>query len=178
MHGPSWIALLRRIPVQYHDSLAFSLVTGGEIVVQTLLRLEREFLIMRGRMAGSTDVGRVVILPYSQIITLAFQRRMAEPEVQAIFGQAFDIPVTAEAAAAAPPEESGALDIGPVGPATPASAAAADTLPGNANTPLPPGSAETPAEPSAAGADKAKNKLPSKSMLLARLRARLAEQGK
>lgn len=183
MHGPSWIALLRRIPVQYHDSLAFALVTGGEIVVQSLLRLEREFVIMRGRMTGSTDVGRIVILPYSQIVNLAFQRRMTEPEVQAIFGQDFEIPIRGEPASTAPgaseaPEEAALLDIGPIGPVATETPEAPDNSQGDPNNSFALAGDEAAADPAAASAERMKSKLPSKSMLLERLRARLAEQRK
>ena len=60
MQGASWIALFERIPAKLHDTLALTLVTGAEIIMQSLLRLESDFAIMRGRMAGSTDAGRVI----------------------------------------------------------------------------------------------------------------------
>ena len=87
MLGPSWIALFERIPAKYHDTLALSLVTGAEIIMQSVLRLESDFAILRGRMAGSTDAGRVIILPYDQIVNAAFTKRMLEPEVKAVFGE-------------------------------------------------------------------------------------------
>ncbi len=86
MQGPSWIALFTRIPNKLHDTLALTLVTGAEILMQSVLRLESDFAIIRGRMSGSTDAGRVIILPYDQILNLAFTKRMLEPEVKSIFG--------------------------------------------------------------------------------------------
>src|SRR5262249_7599624 len=109
MHGPSWIALLRRIPIQYHDSLAFSLTTGGEIVVQSLLRLERDFVSLRGRLSGSQDSGRVLILPYSQIVSLALQRRITDTEANAIFEQPLDFPASTHSSTQA--TEDTALDM-------------------------------------------------------------------
>ena len=88
MLGPSWINLLGKIPVTLQDSVALTLVfTGAEILMQSVLRLESDFAIIRGRMSGSTDAGRVIILPYDQLVNLAFTKRMLEPEVVAIFGQ-------------------------------------------------------------------------------------------
>ncbi len=92
MQGPSWIALFERIPVNLHDSLGMTLVTGEEILMQSVLRLESDFMLLRGRMSGSTDAGRVLVIPYDQIVNLAFTKRMLVPEVQAVFGQTLESP--------------------------------------------------------------------------------------
>jgi hypothetical protein len=174
MQGPSWIALFERIPARLHDALALTLVTGAEIIMQSVLRLEKDFAILRGRMAGSTDAGRVIVLPYNQIVNLAFVKRMLEPEVKAIFG---DIMVSAAApaeAAATGEEPATAQNTGaeetPEETATQGVAVQMRTV---LNEPPPTGAP-------AAGAAAAKNppSPPSKSILLARLRARLSEQGK
>jgi hypothetical protein len=158
MQGPSWIALFEQIPAKLHDTLVLTLVTGAEIMMQSLLRLDSDFAILRGRMAGSTDAGRVIVLPYNQIVNLAFAKRMLEPEVQAIFGKTLE-PAGAQAEQAG--EESAAADTS--GPADQGGPQAANTGPG---------------APPPASAAPAKLQPPSKSILLARLRARLAEQGK
>jgi hypothetical protein len=167
MQGPSWIALFERIPAKLHDSLALTLATGNEILMQSVLRLESDFAIMRGRMSGSTDAGRVLIVPYDQILNLAFTKRMLEPEVRAIFGDILTAP-TAAADAGAAVEEAAAE--------TPAPDAASVDV-NKAQGPL----AAVPAQPtpgSCPSASAAKHAPPSKSILLARLRAKLAEQGK
>lgn len=151
MQSTNWINLLSRIPAEYHESLAFILNTGSELVVQRLLRLEPDFVVLRGRMAGTQDNGRVVVVSYDQLCALAFQRRMTDPEVEAVFGGG--VPPFA---AAAPAAEAAAAD--------PVAAPEESTVNG------PEGDVNTSPKPS----------LPSKSMLLAKLRARLAEakQGK
>ena len=173
MLGPSWIALFERIPARLHDTLALTLVTGAEIMMQSVLRLESEYAILRGRMAGSTDAGRVIIVPYQQIVNVAFTKRMLEPEVEAVFGktleQAAGHAPAAEDTAAAGSEAAeaegadGSNALQPVG-----SAVAMRTS--QLNPPPPPGPATAPGKNPQAP--------PSKSILLARLRARLAEQGK
>src|SRR5256885_7475809 len=87
MQGTFWIDIISRIPATYHDSLALILTTGSELVVQKFVRLDPECMVLRGRMAGTTDAGRVVVLPYHQLIAFAFTRRMTDPEVEAIFGE-------------------------------------------------------------------------------------------
>lgn len=146
MQGTSWIEFFRRVPVNLHDCLALTVTTGAEIVIQRIIKLEDDFAIMRGRMAGTQDGGRVVVIPYTQLVSVALNRRMTDAEVQAVFGAstpmaaAIDLAAVADAPAAeeAPAEEPGAAE-------------------------------EEPAE-----AAPARSAMPSKSVLLAKLRARLA----
>jgi hypothetical protein len=147
MQGTSWINLFRRIPVNLHDCLALTVTTGGEIILQGIVKLEPDFAIMRGRMAGTQDNGRVVILPYSQLVSIAFNRDLKEDAIQAIFGAA-DV-------------MAAALDLS----ACAAPATAAEEAP-----------AEDASVPAAAPAVNSRTAaMPSKSILLAKLRARLAE---
>lgn len=150
MQGSDWINLLRRIPANLHNELALGLVTGGEVVVQQLIRMENDFVIVRGRMSGSTAEGRVMIVPYSHMTLLALNKPMPETEVQAIFGAA--------------PSEA---------PVVEASA--------GATTPSQPAARDKPADgilPKPAAPGQPKPTPPSKSVLLARLRERLAEKSK
>ena len=150
MQGSLWVKLLRRIPAELHNALALGLVTGDEVVVQQLIRMDNDFVIVRGRMSGSTAEGRIMLVPYAQMTLVAVNKQIPEAEVQAIFGQ--------ETAGAAPSIASAA---------------------GNAETgqmPLPaPRRPDT--APSVVGAA-SQIKAPSKSVLLARLRERLAEKAK
>ena len=148
MQGSLWINLLRRIPAELHNSLALGLVTGEEVVVQQLIKMDNDFVIVRGRMAGSTAEGRVMVVPYSHMALIALNKQIQEAEVQAIFGQA------------APSQPSLPTPAPPAPPAV---------VEANA-TPLPNALTPTPGQP--------KPPPPSKSMLLARLRERLAEKAK
>src|SRR5438552_3882118 len=87
MQGPSWIELFQRVPTKLHDCMVISLVTSAEIMIHSLLRLEPDYALVRGRMAGSTDAGRVIILPYDQIVNIAFTKRMLQNEVADVFGE-------------------------------------------------------------------------------------------
>lgn len=155
MQGSAWTELLRRIPADLHDSLALGLVTGEEVVVQQLIRMEDDFVIVRGRMAGTTAEGRVMVVPFSHMSVVAFNKAMMEPEVQAIFGKA--------AAATAP-----SSDAAPAAASTPAAPAMPDKPPSPVAASLPGASLNGQPKPPP----------PSKSILLARLRQRLAEKSK
>jgi hypothetical protein len=83
----AWIEMFRRIPVSLHDALALGLTTGSEIVVQKIVTLDPRFMIIRGRLAGTQDTGRVVVVPYNQLTFAAVQRDLKDSEVESMFGQ-------------------------------------------------------------------------------------------
>lgn len=88
MHAnETWIAMFRRIPGSLHESLALGLTTGSEIVVQKIMKLEPDFMIVRGRLAGTQDTGRIVLIPYGELAFVALTKPLKDPEVEAIFGQ-------------------------------------------------------------------------------------------
>src|SRR5262245_58990547 len=87
MHSAPWIALLRRIPPALHDSLAVMTTVGTEITIQAFVRVEEEYLVIRGRLAGTTDTGRVFFVPFDQINYLGFTREVKEPEILALYDE-------------------------------------------------------------------------------------------
>jgi hypothetical protein len=169
MQGYGWRSVLGRIPPQAHDSLVAVTLTGLEIMIRGIVRMEEDFLILRGRMAGSTDAGRVIILPFDQINYLGFNKMIAEAELQAMFGSA-PAPVVWQ-------------NSQPSLPAGPMAEAASEGQPESGTLAAPPipvtGGGETPGPkpPAPGGKGTAKPGHPSKSLLLARLRARLAGDG-
>jgi hypothetical protein len=146
----AWIGLFRRIPGNLQDTLSLGLTTGAEIVVQKIVKLEPDFMIIRGRLAGTLDAGRVVMLPYSQLTFVAVMRDLQEVEVEAIFGKGAPVAVA---------------DLPPS--ATPA--AAKDKQPASDS------GSEEPPPPSNRGK---KPESPSKTVLLAKLRERMKDAGK
>jgi hypothetical protein len=150
MQGASWISLFRRIPGNLHDGLILSLSTGTEVVVQRFIKLDTDVVVLRGRMAGSQDAGRVVVLPYSHLVSINFVRRLTDTDLETVFGkntQTFAADINL-----APPPADGARDDLPDEPVEPAAQGPAGTNGGGAK----PG-------------------LPSKAELLAKLRARLGD---
>jgi hypothetical protein len=174
MLGPAWIALLRRVPPSHHDALALVMNTGIEIALQAIVRLERDFVVVRGRMTGSMDTGRIMILPFDQVNYLAFNKILSESDINALLGAPGSLTSPVEAtpvAVAVPAVPIEDIDLSAfnaqlaavtaeVRQATtlePETSAAPET-----GSPSPPGSGGPPAPI-------------SKSILLARLRARLAK---
>jgi hypothetical protein len=148
MQGASWISLFRRIPANLHDGLMLTLTTGSEVVVQRFVQLESDYAVVCGRMAGTQDNGRIVLLPYNQLVAVNITRKLTETEIESVFGQnaqgfATSLPADGEESAAK----------------------AAD-----AKAPQAPDE-ETPRAP-------AKPAMPSKTELLQKLRARMKETNK
>jgi len=158
MQSAEWIALFRRIPQSQHDCLMLTTTIGTDIVLQRLIRLEADFLIVQGRMAGSTDQGKMLVLPYDKLTYIAFNKKMTDAEMSEVLGSP---PTSANLPIAPTPNEGFAQQIEmqtpPPEPETsPEPEAASPAATGNSSRPLP----------------------PSKTVLLARLRQRLSESGK
>ncbi len=148
MHSAAWMKLLRHIPAAQQDKLMLMTVSGTEIAIQCLLRIDPECLAIRGRLAGSTDAGRVFFIPYSHIDYFGFQQPVKEAEFHELFGS-LDIP---SGAAVAVPS-----------PVAPAAATPAET---ESTTAAP------PVAPSATAAPTPRNPLAIKSSVLEKFRSR------
>jgi hypothetical protein len=155
MQTSVWTALLRRIPLELHDSLAIVTTAGIDINVQDLLRIQEDHLVVRGRLAGTTDLGRIFFIPCSQIHYLGFQKEVRVAQVMALYGE-----VTAAEQALLPSEGSTVADPS----MEPAATAAPPDVPS-----LPSADVNLLPEPPKPGVQLS---IPRKSRLLERLRAR------
>jgi hypothetical protein len=118
MQDAAWVKLLRHIPASEHANLLLVTTSGREIAIQTLLRIDPQCLALRGRLAGSTDAGRIFFVPYSHIDYFGFQQALKEAEFHELFADLDSLP-PAESTVA-PPAPSSAPE--PAEPAAPASA--------------------------------------------------------
>ncbi|HLN28038.1 MAG TPA: hypothetical protein VK395_09845 [Gemmataceae bacterium] len=137
------------------DSLMLMTTIGMEISIQNVVAMEQEHMVIRGRLAGTADMGRVFFVPYDQINYLGFQKEMKQSQIQALVGDG------AGAAAAQAAEE--AKDRAQVEPEVTESLSKPEAEP----QPVEP--LEEPAEAAASGP---RLPIPAKAKLLERLRAR------
>jgi hypothetical protein len=157
MQNSEWIGLLRRIPPAEVDRYILVTSIGIEIALMQILRMEDEYLVLRGRLAGTSDAGRAFFVPYDQINFVSSVTPVSEEVVRALFGEV-------------PPVEAQKPEIVPApDPAAAAAEVPQEVVP--APTPLPPstsvaGPGMEPARPPA------RAPLPGKAALLERLRAR------
>lgn len=113
MQNAAWEALLRHIPAEQQNGYMIVTTAGVEIAVQDFLRVEKELVVFRGRLAGSQDQGLLFFLPYNRIEYVGTMKAVKETDVAETFGS---LTFPAGHAAAAPP----AAPPSPAGDAAPA----------------------------------------------------------
>ena len=154
MQNPDWIELFQLIPESQHNTLVLTTLSGMDLSIETVLRMEMSYLVFRGRVCGQTDDGRVFFLPYRQIDFLQINRTVKEAEIRELFSdRPADAPaslgfrtITAPssgnfpAEAPAPGSSSQAIPLSPATPAAPAAVTGRGSVP-----PPPAGRAAAPA---------------------------------
>ncbi|HLJ94150.1 MAG TPA: hypothetical protein VKU02_13265 [Gemmataceae bacterium] len=155
MQNTAWIALFRRIPTEQHNMLAVVTTVGIEINIQDLVRIEEDHLVIRGRLAGTTDNGRIFFLPYEQLSYLGFTKEMKDAQVRVLYG---DTPPAGE-----PEPKTDISSVETVLAPPPVEAAP---------VPADPSKPEPPAAPVEMPSPSPFMKIPRKSGVLERLRAR------
>jgi len=83
----AWL-LLNVIPEADLTKTVLMLKNGVSINVDTIFRKEKEYLMVRGREAGSNDEGRAFFLPYEEISYIKIERLVRLNELRAMYGEA------------------------------------------------------------------------------------------
>jgi hypothetical protein len=86
MTSAEWIDMLRLIPEAEHGKLVIVLRNGTELCVDTLVRFDDSFLVLRGRQGGNTDEARGFFVPYTQMLCLRLDRIVKVEELEEFFG--------------------------------------------------------------------------------------------
>jgi hypothetical protein len=146
--------------------------TGAEIVLQRLIRVDQDFLVALARLSGCTDQAKVLVVPYSQLTYLSFTNKLSDEQINGLLTQQGEElpPLARTPMAAAPSGNATAAASGKEPAAASTAAAPGQSVSPSVDTPLPVNAGDRlPSRPNA------KVSPPSKSILLARLRQRLAE---
>jgi hypothetical protein len=153
MQSATWIALFQRIPAEQRANLLIITTNQDELAVAEIVRLEADYIAIRGRQTGVAEVGGgFYFIPYDRIIYLGFQKPVKEADIRKMYETG------ADGAAPLP----GALPT--LEPAVTLPAEALPPPPTEPATPEPPKSGERPVGS-------------AKAALLERLRARRASGG-
>ena len=88
MHNEDWVSLLRLIPESQQSQVMLALQNGGEISVDIIVRYEPTYVVLRGRVAGTTDEGRAFFVPYDQITYVRMERVVKLSELRVLYGEA------------------------------------------------------------------------------------------
>ena len=117
MQSAAWKAIFNRIPREHHEIMMVVTSIGIEINVRSIQLLEPDYVVIRGRLGGTTDAGRVFFIPYDQINYLTFNAEIKEDQVADMLG------------VDAPPEKPPIPDAEGVRPAPQAPAEPAQPVP-------------------------------------------------
>lgn len=90
MTSAEWIDMLRIIPESEHGKLVVVLLNGMELCVDTIIRYEDHFLILRGRQGGTIEEARGFFVPYDQMLCLRLDRILKVEEIEQFFGPPTD----------------------------------------------------------------------------------------
>jgi hypothetical protein len=86
MQLSEWVRLLSNVPPEVQDGLILGVANGDNVAVQELVRIDPEYVILRGRLGGTTDSGRVFCFPYDQLAFFLFNKQLSEQQLCQIFG--------------------------------------------------------------------------------------------
>jgi hypothetical protein len=86
MQSSAWVELLRQVPEKLHQNLLVMTAVGNEIAVQDIVRLEPEYVVIRGRLAGTSDLGRAFFVPFDRVIYIGFQKPVSQTELYGMYG--------------------------------------------------------------------------------------------
>jgi hypothetical protein len=84
--------VLEKIPAEDMTKTVLSLRGIAAITIDTILRKEDDYLVLRGREAGTNDDGRVFFIPYEDILFIKIDRIMKIEEVKRMYGEKVTIP--------------------------------------------------------------------------------------
>jgi hypothetical protein len=86
MTAEDWIDVLRLVPEAEHGKLVIVLQNGTELCVDTIVRYEPRFIVLRGRQGGTIEEARGFFVPYDQMLCLRLDRIIKVEEIQEFFG--------------------------------------------------------------------------------------------
>ncbi|MCS6977406.1 MAG: hypothetical protein NZM31_10420 [Gemmatales bacterium] len=87
MTDREWSELFRKVPEEAQNALLIGLHNGTNIAVQDFLRVDDRFLLLRGRIAGTSDTGQMFCLPYDKLLYCCVTRPLPENVIVQIFGE-------------------------------------------------------------------------------------------
>jgi hypothetical protein len=86
MQSTAWLELFRLIPETDRDKLLLMTADGSEVFVSDIVRLEPEYVVIRGRVGGTSDTGIAFFIPYDRITFARFQKAVSEEKVYGLYG--------------------------------------------------------------------------------------------
>jgi hypothetical protein len=86
MQNGAWVELLRLVPENLHHNLLIVTADGSEVCVSNIVRMEPEYLLVRGRVGGTSDVGLAFFIPYDRIVFVRGQKPVPDEVLYGLYG--------------------------------------------------------------------------------------------
>jgi hypothetical protein len=87
MQAAEWITIFKKMPEEYQELLMLSTNNGTEFAVQQFLRMDETFILVRGRLGGTTDANRIFVIPYDYLSFAYFNRPVSDERLAHVFGE-------------------------------------------------------------------------------------------
>jgi hypothetical protein len=181
MRHASWAKLFRHIPAEHQNTMMLVTKAGVEITLTSILRVDHELVVIKGRLAGSQDTGRVYFISFDNIDYVGYAREVKDEEFHEVYGSLeFSTPAAAVTFTAAPAEAPPAPapvpkpEPGPEPVAAPPANGTKDAAPPVAPSDA---TASEAAPPRKSGKPISLGRIPIKSEVLERFRARNSDPG-
>lgn len=94
MHRADVLEILEKIPAEDLGKTILALRGGGGITIDSIARTEDDYLIVRGREAGTNDEGRGFFVPYDEILFVKLDRIVSIYEVKKLYGEKVEAPIS------------------------------------------------------------------------------------
>ena len=79
--------LIKRITKEDISKTVLTLRFNSSVTLDTVVRFEAEYLVVRGREAGTNDDGRGFFIPYDDILFIKLDRLMRLSDFQRLYGE-------------------------------------------------------------------------------------------
>ena len=79
--------LIKRVPEVDHPKLVFVLTVGVSVNLDMVARVEKNYIVIRGREAGSNDEGRGFFIPFETIALIKLEKPVRINEFRAMYNE-------------------------------------------------------------------------------------------
>ena len=85
--------LIKRVPLLDHPKLVFVLTVGVSVNLDLIARVEKNYIVVRGREAGSNDEGRGFFIPFETIAMIKLEKLVRINEFRAMYNEPLEVSV-------------------------------------------------------------------------------------
>jgi hypothetical protein len=86
--------ILDKIPTEDLNKTILTLRGGGSITIDVIIRIEDDYLIIRGREGGTNDEGRGFFVPFDELLFVKIDRIVSAYEVKKMYGEKIEMPTS------------------------------------------------------------------------------------